>query len=260
MAAHPSPVSLPVRRVDGGAPLRWLRAGWHDFLRAPLAGLVHGALVALGGWAVIALSHSVWWLAPGALSGFLIVGPILATGLYEISRLQSRGLRPGLADAFDAWRRGTRPLVRLGVLLAAAAGVWVLLSAALFALFVRTPLTTPLAFLRYAAVGQGDWLFALWALAGGLGAAVVFAATVVSPPLLLGRVIGVKAAILTSVRAAGDNPLPVALWAALIIAATAVSLATAMLGFLVVIPVIGHASWHAYRDLVDASALPLRNA
>lgn len=256
----PATALPPIHRVGLDAPLRWLRAGWRDFLAAPLAGLVHGAVVALGGWLVIALSHQVWWLAPGAFSGFLIVGPILATGLYEISRLLARGQRPGLRDAIDAWRRGTRPLVRLGLLLAIAGSVWVLVSATLFALFVRTPLATPLDFLRYAAVGQGDWLFALWALAGGLGAAVVFAATVVSPPLLLGRVIGLKAAILTSVRAAGDNPLAMALWAALIMLATALGLATAMLGFLVAIPVIGHASWHAYRDLVDASALPLRNA
>jgi uncharacterized membrane protein len=261
MGSAPSTAAPPpVRRVALDAPWRWLAAGWRDFVRVPLAGLLHGALVAAGGWLVIALSHDVWWLAPGAFSGFLIVGPILATGLYELSRLLARGERPGLADAVAAWRRGTRPLVRLGLLLAAVGSAWVVVSAALFALFVRTPLHAPLDFLRYAAVGQGDWLFALWALLGGLVAAVVFAATVVSPPLLLGRMVGLKDALLTSVRAAGDNPGPLALWAALIMLATALSLATAMLGFVVAIPVIGHASWHAYRDLVDASALPLRNA
>lgn len=255
----PSATLPPIRRVELDAPLRWLAAGWRDFLRAPLAGVLHGAIVALGGWLVITLSHQAWWLAPGAFSGFLIVGPILATGLYEISRLLARGQRPGLSAAWAAWQRGTRPLVRLGLLLAVVGSGWVIVSATLFALFVRTPLTTPLDFLRYAAVGQGDWLFALWALLGGLVAAVVFAATVVSPPLLLGRIIGLKSALLTSVRAAGDNPAPMALWAALIMVATALSLATAMLGFVIVIPVIGHASWHAYRELVDASALPLRN-
>jgi uncharacterized membrane protein len=231
----------PIRRVDFHAPWRWLAAGWHDFTRAPLAGVLHGLLVAAGGWVVIGLSHDIWWLAPGAFSGFLIVGPILATGLYEISRLLARGERPGVAEAVAAWRRGTRPLVRLGLLLAAVGSLWVLVSATLFALFVRTPLHTPLDFLHYAAVGQGEGLFALWALLGGLVAAVAFAATVVSPPLLLGRVIGLKAALLTSVRAAGDNPGPMALWAALIMLATAVSLVTTMLGFVVAIPVLGHA-------------------
>lgn len=255
----PSDALPPIRRVDLGAPWRWLVAGWRDFLRVPLAGLLHGALVAGGAWMVIALSQRIWWLAPGAFSGFVIVGPILATGLYELSRLLARGERPGLAHAAAAWQRGTRPLVLLGLVLGLVGSLWVIASAALFALFVRTPLHTPLDFLRYAAVGQGDWLFSLWALLGGLVAAVVFASTVVSPPLLLGRVIGLRDAILTSVRAAGDNPGPMALWAALIMVATALSIATAMVGFLVTIPVIGHASWHAYRDLVDASALPLRN-
>lgn len=248
-----------VRRVALDAPLRWLLAGWRDFVRAPLTGIVHGALVAAGGWLAVVASHAAWWLGPGAVSAFVLVGPILATGLYEVSRLLARGQRPGLREAIAAWRRETRPLIALGLLLAVVAAAWVVVSAALFALFVRTPLTTPTEFLRYAAVGQGDWLFTLWALLGGLVAAVVFAATVVSAPLLLGRVIGLKAAVLTSVRAAGDNPLALALWAAIIMLATALSLATAMTGFLLAVPVIGHASWHAYRELVDASHLALRN-
>jgi uncharacterized membrane protein len=193
------------------------------------------------------------------VSAFVLIGPILATGLYEVSRLLARGQRPGLRDAIAAWQRETRPLIALGVMLAIVAAAWVVVSAALFALFVRTPLTTPIEFLRYAAVGQGEWLFMLWALLGGLVAAVVFAATVVSPPLLLGRVIDLKGAVLTSVRAAGDNPLALALWAAIIMLATALSLATAMAGFVLAVPVIGHASWHAYRELVDASRLALRN-
>ena len=249
----------PVRHVSPGAPWRWMRAGWSDFVRAPLAGAAHGALVAFGGWAVVAASQLAWWLAPGAFSAFLIVGPILATGLYEISRLLARGQRPGLSDAIAAWRRETRPLVSLGIVLAVAGSLWVVISALLFALFVRTPLRTPLDFMRYAAVGQGDWLFALWALFGGLVAAVVFSLTVVSPPLLLGRVIGLRSALLTSVRAVGDNPVAMAVWATIIMCATGLSIATAMLGFLLAVPVIGHASWHAYRELVDASGLPLRN-
>lgn len=241
------------------APLRWLASGWRDFVRAPLVGFVHGLFVALGGWIVIVLSHTHWWLAPGAFTAFVIVGPIIATGLYEISRLLARGEHPDLASAIDAWRRGTRPLVAMGLVLALAGGLWVAISALLFGLFVKVPLQTPLDFLRYAAIGQGDRLFLLWVLFGGLVAAIVFAISVVAPPLMLGRVIGLRDAVLTSVRAVGDNPLPMALWAAIIMAATALSMATAMLGFLVVVPVIGHSTWHAYRDLVDPAALALRN-
>ncbi|MGE5160491.1 MAG: DUF2189 domain-containing protein [Betaproteobacteria bacterium] len=256
-AANNAP--LPVRAIDISRPAAWLRAGWLDFVRSPLAGLVHGAFVAVGGWLVLLVSFRHGWIAPGAFSGFVILGPILVTGLYEISRLHARGQSAGLADAVVAWRRGTAPLVWLGLLLAALGTLWVLLSALLFTLFAPAPLRGPLEFLRYAFVEQGEVLFAMWAVLGGMGVAVVFALTAVSPPLLLGRRVGLRQALLTSVRAVGENPGPMTLWAIVILVATSVSIITGMLGFLVTVPVLGHASWHAYRDLVDADGAPLRH-
>lgn len=242
-----------------GAPLQWLALGWRDFVRCPGAGLAHGAFVAIGGWVVLALSFWYWWLAPAAFSAFVIVGPILATGLYELSRLLGRGQSPGLSDAVAAWRRGTRELVQLGLLLAGLGTLWVVASAILFMLFVPTPIDGPIGFLRYAMVEQGNVLFLLWAILGGLCVAVVFAITAVSPPLLLGRRIGLRDAALVSVRAVGDNPGPMFVWALVILISTSASLATAMAGFLISVPVIGHATWHAYRALIDASGLALRN-
>lgn len=249
---------LPVNEVPLSRPFEWLRLGWRDFVRTPWASMFHGLLVAAGGLAIVAVARGHWTLLSGALSGFVLVGPILATGLYELSRLLSRGEQPRLADAIVAWRRGTRPLVWLGVWLGIAGTLWVGFSAAMFALFVRAPIADVQGFLRYAASVQGDFLFVLWLVLGGLGAALVFAATAVSPPLLLGRVIGLRRAILTSIRAVGENPGAMALWGLLIMIATALSMATLMLGFIVTIPVIGHATWHAYRDLVDTSSVPLR--
>jgi uncharacterized membrane protein len=256
--AAAGPTLLPVRHVPVSRPWQWLRLGWHDLTRAPWPSLFHGLLVAGGGLAILAVSRDHWPLVSGACSGFVLVGPILATGLYELSRLLARGEQPTLADAITAWRRGTRPLVWLGVLLGVAATLWVLVSAGLFALFVRTPITGPESFLRYAAATQGNFLFLLWLILGGLGSAIVFAATAVSPPLLLGRVIDLRSALLTSVRAVGENPFAMAVWALIIMIATALSMATLMAGFVIAIPVLGHATWHAYRDLVDTSSLPLR--
>lgn len=257
-SAIPDDAPLPVRTVDAARPLAWLAAGWRDFSRSAVAGLVHGAFVALGGWIVVFMSFRYGWVAPGAFSGFVLLGPILATGLYEISRLHARGQTAGLAEAIAAWRRGTLPLVWLGALLAALGTAWVLVSALLFAFFAPTPLRGPLEFLRYAFVEQGELLFTLWAILGGMGVAVVFAVTAVSPPLLLGRRVGLRQALLTSARAVGENPVPMFLWALVILVATSASILTGMLGFLVTVPVLGHASWHAYRDLVDASHAPLR--
>ena len=80
----------------------------------------------------------------------------------------------------------------------------------------------------------------------------------VSPPLLLGRMVGLRQALLTSVRAVGENPVTMALWASLILVAILLSFATAMLGFLIAVPLIGHATWHAYKDLVVTDGVPLR--
>lgn len=250
---------IHVRTIDAGAPLRWLRKGLTDMSATPAASLLHGLLVALGGWVVTWLALRVWQLLPGAFSGFLLVGPILATGLYELSRRREAGQQPGLPQAIDAWRRGTRALVALGLVLFAAGTAWVAFSALLFKLFVHVPITKPVDLLRYAVAEQGELLFWLWMIAGGLGAALVFALTAVSAPLLLDRQVGVRQAMLASVRAVGDNPLPMAIWAVIIMLATAASMATAMLGFVVFVPLIGHATWHAYRETIDARAVPARD-
>jgi len=258
-APDPSVDTLPaVRQIPLGQPLAWLRQGWRDLHSCFGPSLLHGLVVAAGGLAVLTLSLHAWLLMPGALTGFLLVGPILCTGLYEMSRRLASGERPRLGHAIEAWRRGTRPLVGLGVLLFAAATAWVLVSALLFKLFVAVPLDSPLRLLRYAVAGQGGWLFFMWLLAGAIGAALVFSLTVVSAPLLLDRRVSLRTALLASVRAVGDNPAPMALWAVLIMLATAASMATLMIGFVFAVPVIGHASWHAYRDVLDVEKLPRR--
>jgi uncharacterized membrane protein len=259
MASSPdSRQPLPVRTVPPSRVLDWLERGWRDLWRTPGPSLLHGMLVAIGGWTLFALSHRFGWLLPGAVSGFVLVGPILATGLYELSRLQARGERPGLAAVVNAWRRESKPLVRVGLLLFVLATAWVLASALLFTVFVKVPLGSPAEFLRYTTKLQGNWLFTLWLILGGLGAAVVFALTAVSPPLLLGRMVGFRRALVTSVRAVGDNPVTMGLWATIVMGCVILSLATVMLGFIIAVPLLGHAAWHAYKDLVVTDGVPLR--
>jgi uncharacterized membrane protein len=263
MPAYPSTAAdtaslCEVRTVPLLRPFTWLAQGWRDVQRSLGPSLLHGFVIALGGVVMLGLAARWPALLPGAFSGFVIIGPVLATGLYELSRVGGEGRRPGLQDVISAWRRGTRPLVWLGVLLFLAGTLWVLVSTVIFKLFVHTPIADPLAFLRYAVSSQGDLLFSLWTALGGLGAAIVFAATVVSAPLLLDRDIELRDAVTVSLRAVGQNPAPMAVWAALIMLFTSISIATLSLGFVVAIPVIGHATWHAYRDLVDAHALPRR--
>jgi uncharacterized membrane protein len=249
----------PVRVVALTRPFGWLALGWHDFVRSFGPSLFHGFIVAIAGLAIVTLGLRVWYVLPGAVTGFVLIAPILATGLYELSRRMLRGERPRLLHAFEAWRRGTRPLVWMGLALAIAGTAWVLASAVLVALFVKAPITGLESFLRYVVLSEGSNLFWLWIGLGGLGASFVFAATAVSVPLMLDRDVDTLSAVLTSVRAVGENPIAMAVWAAIIMALTVFAMATLMLGFAFVVPIVGHATWHAYRDLVDADGLPLRH-
>jgi uncharacterized membrane protein len=149
-------------------------------------------------------------------------------------------------------------LVRFGLLLSLAGTGWVLTSAALITALAPEPVHTPTDFLRHVVLSHQGYLFELWLTMGALMAAPLFASSVVSMPLLLDRRVDVLQAVLTSWQTVLTNPAALALWAALIMALTLVGMATALVGLVVILPWLGHASWHAYRALVDASALPER--
>jgi uncharacterized membrane protein len=248
-----------IREVAPGAIPRWLRLGWRDFRQAGWPSLMHGLIVTGMSVLIIEIALLFWPLLPGAVSGFLIVGPVLATGLYALSRKQEQGQPTSRHDVIHAWRHGTRCLIRFGLLLVFVATLWVLVSMVLFHYFVSAEIAGPLDFLHYV-FQQDDSIFLLWTLLAGLVAAVIFAVTVVSVPLLVDRDVTTPVALATSVRAVAENPLTMAAWALFILVATGFSVATFMIGFIVIYPVIGHASWHVYRDVVDASHLPPRQA
>jgi uncharacterized membrane protein len=128
----------------------------------------------------------------------------------------------------------------------------------LFHFFVEVEISRATDFLRYVIL-QDDGMFMGWTVLAGLVAAVAFAGSVVSVPLLVDRDVTTPLAIRTSVRAVGENPVTMTVWALFILVATAFSVATLMLGFIVIYPTLGHASWHVYRDVVDAGRLAPRN-
>jgi uncharacterized membrane protein len=151
-------------------------------------------------------------------------------------------------------------LVQFGALLALAGTGWVVTSAALITLLAPLPIQTPLDFIRHVVLARQGFLFELWLAVGGVLAAPIFASTVIAMPLLLDRRVTLLTAVLTSWRAVLVNPLPLAFWAALIMGFTLLGLGPLLLGLVFVVPMLGHASWHAYRDLVDVSGLPPREA
>ena len=250
-------------------PLVWLVLAWRDMARIGWISFAHGLAMALLGAAIMAIAHQRFWLLAGALSGFLVVAPVLATSLYALSRALEHGetadihvvLKTWLNwqnSHFNKWGNDYWCMVQFGALLALAATGWVLTSAALITLLAPAPILGPMDFVRHVVLAQDGWLFELWLAMGGVMAAPMFASSVVSMPLLLDRRVTLWQAVLTSWQTVLVNPVPMALWAALIMGFTLLGLGSLLLGLIVVIPMLGHASWHAYRDLVDATDLPLR--
>jgi uncharacterized membrane protein len=265
----PPSFSLPnVRPIAPDQPLQWLVLGWRDMARSPWLSMGHGLLMALWGAVLTGLAHDRFWLLAGSVSGFLVIAPVLATSLYAMSRAMERGEAVSFRLLVSTWTQWqiklkAQPdsywsLIRFGILLALAATGWVLTSSALITLLAPVPIHTPMDFVRHVVLSQDNHLFELWLALGGLMAAPVFASSVVSMPLLLDRRVTVLQAVLTSWKTVLCHPLQMALWAFLIMGFCLLGIFSLFMGLVFVVPMLGHASWHAYRDLIDTNGLPER--
>lgn len=247
--AQPTTSPQPVP-VDMIAPTRWLERGWEDLRANPGPGLMHGLVLTVFGWLLLWLARDRFWLLAGAFSGFLIVAPVLATGLYHISRERTVGRKAGLSDVFALWRSFDGRLVRFGLLLGLAGTGWVMTSAGLITLWSAEPILKPADFFRHVVLVKEVGLFEAWLLLGALLAAPVFASSVVALPMLVDKSVPVSMAVTSSWRAVAEYPGPLAWWAVLIAMLVGLGMIAGLLGLVVVIPLIAHASWHAYIDLV----------
>ncbi len=271
---NPAPISAQttpgVRTIGLLQPLEWLALAWRDMARCGWISFAHGLVLAILGANILVIAHDRFWILAGAFSGFLVVAPILATSLYALSRALERGEKADahlVATTWLNWQKNHRNkwgndywcLVQFGALLALAGTGWVITSAAFITLLTPIPVNSPLEFIRHVMLAKEGFVFELWLGLGGLLAAPMFASTAVAIPLLLDRRVTLMQAVLTSWRTVLANPLPMAFWAALIMGFTLLGLASALLGLIAIVPMLGHASWHAYRDLVDASNLPERD-
>ncbi|MEI8156102.1 MAG: DUF2189 domain-containing protein [Burkholderiales bacterium] len=264
--------TLPtVRTITPWRPLVWLVYGWRDMIQVGWISFAHGLALTVVGANIVAIAQSRFWLLAGALSGFMVIAPVLATSLYALSRALERGETANLSvvtktwlnwqnNHFNKWGNDYWCMLQFGTLLALAATGWVLTSAALITLLAPAPILGPLDFVQHVVLAEDGWLFELWLAMGGMMAAPLFASSVVSMPLLLDRRVTLMQAVLTSWQTVITNPVPMALWAALIMVFTLLGLGSLLLGLIVVIPMLGHASWHAYRDLVDASTFPTHDS
>jgi uncharacterized membrane protein len=256
-----APGSAPaeIRRIDIEAPWRWIVAGWADMKRMMPISLAYGAVFTV---IAIALSYGLTRLGMESLilalgGGFLLVGPILAVGLYEGSRRLERGEPVRARDILFAGFRAPGQLALLGLALLLIYVAWLQTAFLLFMIFMGTQPFPPIE--DFVAVllltTRGVALLTIGTIEGAALAALVFAICAVSAPMLVDRPVGAVEAIITSVRAVRFNLRPMALWALLVAAFIALGLVTLFAGLVVAFPLIGHATWHAYRDTVVPESL-----
>ena len=241
-----------VRHVPADRPWRWLAQGWDDLRRAPTPAatrpyirLIDGALLL---WLVSGYTHA----APALSSGFLLIAPALAINLYAVSRRLERREPVDSVHLFDDWGANRGSIALFGLGLAFVLLVWERISAVLFALFYggRVPDLTRFGEELLFSGAYFDLVVA-YVLVGGALAVIVFCVSVVSLPLMLDREVDPVTAVLTSIDAVCANPGAMLLWAALIAFLTAIGFATFMIGLIIIFPLLAHASWHCYRDVVE---------
>ncbi|NJD25880.1 MAG: DUF2189 domain-containing protein [Betaproteobacteria bacterium] len=250
---HADGMTMPgVRQIAFDRPFAWLTAGWQDLRANPLPSLAYGLLFALGGDLIILAVIGHPHLVTVAISGFFLIAPLLAAGLYELSRARAAGERLMFIDSLRCFGRNGQSLAFFGLMLALAALLWERFTAIAFALLGSESATATLPYLtRIVTSGEHTAFLATWFGLGAVLALFVFAIALVSVPMMLDRDADVATAMMSSMRAFLASPGPLLFWAALIVVLTVVGFATLLFGLVLIMPLLGHASWHAYRDLVE---------
>jgi uncharacterized membrane protein len=253
-----TPAHIPVRKISVADLKEALAKGVDDFMAMPthlaFLGLIY-PLFGLGLGALTFSSNALPLLFP-LVSGFALIGPVAAIGLYELSRRRELGLDTSLDHVFDVFRSPSLPaIIALGFVLMAILVIWLVAAQALYVgLYGTTPPDSYVGFLREVLTTPRGWtLIVLGHAVGFVFAALTFTIGVVSFPLLLDRDVGAACAIQTSFRAVLANPGPMAIWALIVAVLLMLGSAPLLVGLAVVMPILGHASWHLYRRTVEPS-------
>lgn len=240
-----------IRAVGLAEPFRWVAAGFRDFARAPGQSLLYGALFVGACALTAAATLSLPWFTVAFVTGLLLMGPYLATGLYAAARQLASGAPVSIRGALALlWERRTN-LSLFVLFLALLMAAWVRFAALLFA--IKFDLFSP-SIQGYLGLlsGQGDPIVAAYFIGiGFLLAATVFVTSAIAIPHIIERDANPIAAIGVSARAVARNWPAMLVWALLILALSAVGLLTGLAGFLVLFPVLGYATWHSYRAMVE---------
>ncbi|NIC07302.1 DUF2189 domain-containing protein [Billgrantia bachuensis] len=246
-------VKITINPIGMDRPKAWLVAGFEDFRQAMAVSLAYGmfwvglSIAITAGAIVLDLWH---WLLP-LVAGFMFLGPLVAVGSYGISRALEEGRAPHLGDAFGAWRPHAGQLAMMGVMMMIFFLAWIRLATLLFALFFG--FEAPGAAELYASLlttPDGLGLIAVGTAVGAILAFGAFAISVVAVPTLMDQDLTFMEGIEASLRTVSRNFRPMLLWAVILTCCVLVGVLTFYIGLALILPVLGHASWHAYEDLV----------
>ena len=252
-ARGPSVFSLQLATLRWSDPIQWLKLGWADFKRCPRIGLFYGLCFFVMGHALLALFQKAPEYLLALSAGFLLMGPFLCLGLYDASKaMQTHSHRPSLRASLQAWRptRGTMAIFA-GVLLILEM-LWGRAALVVFAVsFNNMPDKANL--LAMLLDPENIGFVITYCVVGGVFASLIFVTSVISIPMIMDRQVDAVSAGLTSIRACLQNPGVMLLWGALITGIIGLAMLPVFLGLLIAGPVIGHATWHAYRHIVPAA-------
>jgi len=243
-----------VRRIAPERPWLWLADGFRDFIRAPRSSLLYGFAIALISYGLTALLGSLdrLPLLLPLLAGFALVSPFLAVGLYGISRTLEEHGTVSLATVTASLSDRSGQIALMGALFMLINIAWVRVATLLFALFfAQTPAGLSDLLDLLLRTETGFVFLAVGSVIGAVFAFGTFAISAISIPMLLDREVGIVEALATSWTAVMANPVPMGLWAVLIVLAVLLGFATFFIALIFVMPLVGYATWHAYRDLVS---------
>jgi uncharacterized membrane protein len=246
-----SAIELPLRPLGVRDPFRWLAAGWSDFRRCPRIGLFYGGSFAAMGWLLMVVFRTAPAYTLALSAGFLLMGPFLCMGLYDASARLERGEKPSLAASLTAWRARSGTLGIFGFVLLVLELLWGRASLVVFAVSFDGMPDFQGSLLKLLSADNAGFIVAYLAV-GGVFAALIYGISVISIPMILDRHTDAISAGLLSLRLVLTQPIVMGLWAALVALIVLVAMLPFFLGLLVAAPVLGHASWHAYRMALDA--------
>lgn len=229
---------------------KWLSLGIDDFRHAWSASLFYGAAFSMAGILLHQVFLSAHWLLSGLITGFYLLGPFLAMGLYALSRQLESDEKPSLIPTLTIWRHNIKNVGIFAGVLVVIFMLWARASMVIFALFFHGGLPTFHDVVINVITFKDPTFTSVYFSVGGFFAALTYSLSAIAMPLMFDRQTDAITAAIASFQAVFKNPLTMFLWACIIVLFVVIGFATYYVGLTLLMPIIGHATWHAYRDLV----------